>query len=304
MPIPDFQSVMLPLLRRLSDRQEHRFRDLVEVLEDEFQLTDDERAQMLPSGRDRLFRNRVGWASTYLKRAGLCEAVRHGWQRITTRGCDLLNQQPERINIPLLRQYPEFQAARQAERDEVGPTTPGHEVEVDGATPVERLEVAYAQLRASLEQDLLRQVQTCSAAFFEQLVVDLLVKMGYGGNRQDAGRAIGRSGDGGIDGLIKEDEFGLDVIYLQAKRWEHPVGRPQIQQFAGALQGHRARKGVFVTTAQFSEHARQYASSLDSRLVLVDGRELAKLMVDHGLGVVAEGVYELKRIDTDYFAEE
>ncbi|RMH34265.1 MAG: restriction endonuclease [Nitrospirae bacterium] len=299
MPIPDYQTLMMPLLRLAADRREHQVREAVEHLADAFSLTKEERNEMLPSGTQPLFANRVGWARTYLKQAGLLETPRRGTFRITDRGLALLQEHPDRIDVKLLERYPEFLAFRNRRRvtNADASISEGETRE----TPEDTLAAAYRQLRTDLEADLLDQVKASSPSFFEKLVIDLLVAMGYGGNRQDAGRAIGQSGDGGIDGMINEDRLGLDVIYVQAKRWDSTVGRPEIQKFAGALQGQRARKGVFITTSNFSQEALDYATRIDSRIILIDGARLAKLMVDHNVGVSVVGAYEVKKIDSDYF---
>lgn len=306
MPIPDYQTIMLPLLRLAADGQEHSFRDAVDKLAEEFSLTPDERTELLPSGGQALFNNRVGWASTYLKKAGLLEAPRRGKFRITERGRELLQTNPQQIDNTVLEKYPEFVEFRSLRRQPSRPDEKPSEERAsrDNETPEDALSSAYRQLRRELEAELLDEIAKCSPTFFEQLVVDLLVAMGYGGSRQDAGRSVGRSGDGGIDGIINEDRLGLDVIYIQAKRWQGTVGRPEIQKFAGALQGERARKGVFITTSNFSGEAITYAKGIDSRVILIDGDQLAKLMVDHNIGVSVSGSYEVKRIDSDYFSEE
>ncbi len=305
MPIPDYQSIMLPILRLASDGQEHRFRDAVETLADEFGLTDGERAQLLPSGTAPVFDNRVGWARTYLKQARLVRSTKRGMFQITERGQQLLAKSPRHIDVGLLDQYEEFRAFRSRRRERAETTISPQEPEpIANQTPEDALAAAYVKLRKNLEADLLDQVKAASPAFFERLLIDLLVSMGYGGSRQDAGRAIGRSGDGGIDGIIKEDRLGLDVIYVQAKRWDATVGRPEIQKFAGALQGQRPNKGVFITTSEFSREAEEYASVISSKIILIDGESLAALMVDHNVGVAPVGVYELKRIDSDYFEGE
>ena len=304
MAVPDYQTVMLPLLRLAADGQDHRFREAVEALADEFSLSPEDRSELLPSGQQPLFTNRVGWANTYLKQAGLLESPRRGIFRITQRGHDLLKERPERIDISVLERYPEFIEFRGKRRPRRQGAQPQTASVPSSETPEDALSSAYASLRAELESELLEEIGRASPAFFEHLVVDLLVKMGYGGSRQDAGRAIGRSGDGGIDGIINEDRLGLDVIYIQAKRWEATVGRPEIQKFAGALQGHRARKGVFISTSSFSRDALEYAGMIDTRVILIDGERLAKLMVDHGVGVSTVGTYEVKRVDSDYFSEE
>jgi restriction system protein len=297
---------MLPVLRLAADRAEHRFRDVVDRLAAEFGITENERAELLPSGTAPLFDNRVGWARTYLKQAGLLESPKRGFMRITERGLAALSKSPARIDIAYLDQFPEFRMFRNRRRETVGEVTAevGPQVVESQLTPEDALAAAYGKLRAGLEEELLDQVRSVSPAFFERLVIDLLVAMGYGGTRQDAGRAIGRSGDGGIDGIIKEDRLGLDVIYVQAKRWEGTVGRPEIQKFAGALQGQRASKGVFITTSNFSREALDYVATISSKIIRMDGAMLAKLMVDHNVGVSSVGIYELKKIDTDYFEGE
>lgn len=306
---------MLPLLQLAADGNEHRFRDAVEQLAIRFELSDEERAEMLPSGTAPLFDNRVGWARTYLKQAGLLEAPRRGYFRITARGINVLSGNPTRINASILDQFEEFRAFRTRRREGASEVTP----RVNGAaprrerhsqdilsdqTPEDLLASAYQHLRRNLEVELIEQIKAATPAFFERLVIDLLVGMGYGGSRQDAGRAIGKSGDGGIDGIIKEDKLGLDVIYVQAKRWEGTVGRPEIQKFAGALQGQRANKGVFITTSCYSRDAIDYAGMINSKIILIDGEQLAGLMVDHNVGVSTIGMYELKRLDNDYFEGE
>jgi restriction system protein len=316
MPIPDYQTLMLPFLRIANDGQEHRFRDAVEQLAAEFKISDEERSIMLPSGTAPLFDNRVGWARTYLKQASLIDSPKRGVFRITSRGAVLLSKNPSRIDNSVLEQFPEylaFKLRRNEEKSIIPPRSITNESNLKSGTPFtapsestpeELLSQAYLRLRNNLEVELLEQVKSASPAFFERLVIDLLVTMGYGGSHQDAGRAIGRSGDGGIDGIIKEDKLGLDVIYVQAKRWENTVGRPDIQKFAGALQGHRATKGVFITTSDFSREAQEYANIISSKIILITGEHLAKLMVDHNVGVSTVRKLELKRIDSDYFEGE
>jgi restriction system protein len=309
MAIPDYQTLMLPLLRLASDSGEHRFRDAVEQLASEFGITDAERSELLPSGTAPLFDNRVGWARTYLKQAGLLRSPKRGVFQISDAGCALLAENPRQIDVALLDRYESFREFRSRRRDK-GESSAGPEIKAlrqeltTDQTPEDALALAYQKLRSNLEGELLDQVKAASPAFFERLVIDLLVAMGYGGSRQDAGRAIGRSGDEGIDGIIKEDKLGLDVIYVQAKRWDGTVGRPEIQKFAGALQGQRANKGVFITTSEFSREAQEYANVINSKIILIDGERLAGLMVDHNVGVTPVGVYELKRVDSDYFEGE
>ena len=303
MAIPDFQSIMLPLLKFVGDRKEHSLRETIEALSEEFDLTDEERQELLPSGQQATFGNRVGWARTYMKKAGLLESTRRGYFRITERGLDVLRQNLQKIDIAFLRQFPEFVEFQTPRRGTKGKATKQDTVETK-LTPEEEIEAAYQRVRQGLAAELLETVKSCSPAFFERLVVDLLIKMGYGGTRRDAGEAIGKSGDGGIDGIIKEDRLGLDIVYIQAKRWDNPVGRPEIQKFAGALQGQRARKGIFITTSAFTNTAQQYVARIDSKIVLIDGDLLSQLMIDHDVGVTTATSYELKRIDSDYFTEE
>lgn len=306
MAIPDFQTLMLPLLALTADGAEHRSGDYVDALAQQFNLTEDERAQRLPSGRARLFYNRVAWAKTHMKRAGLLDSPSRGRIKITPIGQSLLAENPGRIDMRLLMRFPayaEFRSRRRNDEAEPGVATePGETANMQ--TPEETLEAAYQVLRRNLAAELLLQVMSASPAFFEQLVVELLLNMGYGGSRHDAGRAIGGSGDGGIDGIINEDRLGLDVIYIQAKRWEGPVGRPEIQQFVGALQGRQAKKGIFITTSTFAKPAREYASRVESKLVLIDGERLAELMIDFDVGTSTQARYEVKKIDLDYFVEE
>lgn len=303
MPIPDFQSIMLPLLSLAGDGC---VRTLVEVrgqLQKEFQLSSGEIEEMLPSGRQRKFNNRVAWAKVYLEQAGLLVSPQRGRFQITAEGLRLLESKPPVISIATLEQYEPFRIFRlrskSSKKNET--TLVGAEA---GQTPEEELEQAYANITAELALTLLDQVKAASPGFFERLVVELLLKMGYGRNRAEAGQAIGKSGDEGIDGIISEDRLGLETIYIQAKRWTGTVGRPEIQKFVGALVGKRSRKGVFLTTGAFSAEAREYAANIESRVVLVDGAQLADYMIEHNLGVATKAVYEIKRIDTDFFIEE
>lgn len=304
MAIPDFQTLMLPLLKLLEEKGELEAREATPLLAERFQLTEEERRKLLPSGTQEVFSNRVGWARTYLKKAGLLEIPRRGLWRITDRGKGVLGQNLARIDAKYLRQFPEFLDGGTEKRGKTDGIELGDLSDVREWTPEETLEAAVEGLQKTLENDLLQQVRSCTPEFFEKLVVELIVKMGYGGSRKDAGQAIGRSGDGGIDGIIKEDPLGLDVVYIQAKRWEGNVGRPEIQKFAGALQGHRAKRGIFITTADFSPDAKSYAENIDSKIVLISGKELVRLMIQHDLGVNVVGTYHVKRVDTDYFSEE
>lgn len=309
MPVPSHQTFMRPLLEVLSDGREHVIRQVYSELADRFDLTETDRQELIPSGSQPLLHNRVGWAKTYLVKAGLVESPRRGVLRITDRGRQAVHDQRP-INTAYLREFPEFVEFFRGAVDIHQPSqnrNAGVPAELPAAaetTPEELIEAGYQQVQNALAADLLERVKGCPPAFFERLVVDLLVKMGYGGSVSDAGRAVGRSGDQGIDGIIKEDRLGLGVIYLQAKRWEATIGRPDIQQFAGALQGQRARRGVFITTSAFSREAHQYAETIETRIVLIDGPELATLMIAHGVGVTTVASYELKRVDSDYFSED
>jgi restriction system protein len=303
MTIPDFQAIMLPLLQYASDGKEHSLRDAITYLADVFNLSDDERKELLSSGQQAVFDNRVGWARTYLKKAGLFISPKRGFFQTTDRGKEILSQNPSEINLKFLNQFPEFIEFKTTKKD--NDKSEPEIIETSETTPQESIEFGYQKIRKELELELLNRVKSCSPDFFERLVVDLLVKMGYGGSRRDAGRAIGKSGDGGIDGIIKEDKLGLDIVYVQAKRWDNTVvGRPEIQKFVGALHGQRARKGVFITTSRFSQEAREYVSIIDSKIVLIDGEELAQLMIDNHVGVSTVSIYEIKKIDSDYFTDE
>ena len=293
---------MLPFLRLLHDQQEHSLRDAEDLLAGHFELTPAERAELLPSGQQGVFKNRIGWARTYLKKAGLLEAPKRGVFKITARGLDVLARNPARIDGKYLEQFQEFMAFREASKSDANAAVTT-EVAPTGTTPEEAIEIAHQGLRAELGAELLARILGCSPTFFEQLVVELLVKMGYGGSRKDAGERIGQTGDGGIDGIIKEDRLGLDTIFIQAKRWQGSVGRPEIQKFVGALQGQRARKGVFITTSTFTADALDYVSRIDTKVVLIDGKQLSALMIDFDVGVSAAASYVVKRIDSDYFEE-
>lgn len=300
MGIPDFQTLMRPLLEMHGNGGEHRNRDLVDGLAGRFGLSEEERREMLPSGGAKLFDNRVAWAKTHVMQAGLLESPRRGYSVITAAGRQALREHPERIDLRVLSGFPAYMEFRGRRREETGAAT---EVAEEAVSPEEGLEDSYQQVRKQVEAELLRQVMENPPSFLERVVVDLVVRMGYGGSRKDAGEALGKSGDEGIDGIIKEDPLGLDIIYLQAKRWDQSVGRPEIQKFAGALQGQRARKGIFITTSSFTAEAREYVSRIDSKIILIDGALLGRLMFEHGVGVTTASVYEVKRVDSDYFAD-
>lgn len=276
MPIPDYQTVMLPLLKAITDQKSYHLDEIVEKISDEFDLSETERSQLLPSGVSTIIKNRVGWARSYLKQAGLISYPQRGIFEITAKGLETLKSNPSRIDVKYLMQFPEFVEFRNRthKNDEVSEQVDSISSDL---TPQEAMESAYERIQSSLAQELLQKIKTASPQFFERLVVDLLLAMGYGGSLKEAGKVIGKSGDGGIDGVINEDKLGLDMIYVQAKRWEGVVGRPEIQKFVGALQGVRARKGVFITTSGFTSEARNYTTNLDTKIVLVDGEMLSDL---------------------------
>ena len=306
MAIPSFQDITLPLLRIVENGNEYRLRDVVDAVANHFDLTPEERSEKLPSGQQTVIHNRVGWARTYLVKAGILEATRRGYLRITDEGRRVLGNPPERIDAAFLRDnYAGVREFTEGSRAGDGGESHAHELSSTVAeTPEESLEQAYQYLRRQLAKELLAQVKDMPPEFFERLVVELPVKMGYGGTLRDAGQAVGQSGDGGIDGIIKEDRLGLDVIYIQAKRYdEQAVGRPAIHAFVGALQGVRARKGIFITTSRFAQPARDYANNIDTRVILIDGEQLAEYMMDYNLGVSQVNLFEVKRIDSDYFTE-
>ncbi|MFN7511762.1 restriction endonuclease [Microcystis sp.] len=307
MPIPDFQSIMLPLLKILADGKVYKYREIFEALVREFQVTEAERKEMLPSGQQEIFANRVGWAKTYLKKAGLIDSPQRATFVISEKGKEILSQNPARIDAKFLRQFPEFQEFNRVNKQNETITLESNLSTSDQEqNPEELLENSYQEIRQALATDLLFILRKLSPDAFEKLVVELLVKMGYGGSIRDAGKAVGKSGYQGIDGIIKEDRLGLDIIYIQAKRWadNNAVGRPEIQKFVGALAGQGAKKGIFITTSYFTQEALEYAPRNEIKIVLIDGEELGQLMIDYNLGVSTQKIYEIKRIDHDYFGDE
>jgi len=301
--IPTYEQFMLPLLRFLSDGEVKKLADAYEHLSSHFNLSDEQRRVLLPSGNQSVVENRIGWAKTYLKKAQVIDYPKRGVMSITQRGLDLLATNPATLTQQTLTKYDEFKQFKNKVNNSRGQKQEIQQQELD-STPTETLELAYSTLRSDLAEDLLRQVKSMSPTFFERLVVDLMIALGYGGSRREAGQATSRSSDGGIDGIISEDRLGLDVIYLQAKRWEDSVSRPELQKFAGALQGVRAKKGVFITTSSFTQGAREYVSNVESKIILIDGQALADLMIDFNVGVSTKMKYEVKTIDSDYFTEE
>lgn len=284
-----------------ADGGEYSLREAIENLAQYFSLSDEERQAMLPSGRQATFDNRVGWARTYLKKANLLQTTRRGYFQITAKGKSTLAERPIEINVKYLERFPEFLEFKNFKREPS--SSENLPIQIQDKTPEENLETIVQGLNQDLASELLDNIKICSPSFFEALVIDVLVKMGYGGTRQDAGKIVGRSGDGGIDGTINEDRLGLDIIYVQAKRWENPVGRPEIQKFAGALQGFRARKGIFITSSLFTTEAKDFVARIDNKIVLIDGQNLAQYMIEFDAGVTTKDTYKIKKIDFDYFTD-
>lgn len=302
--IPDYQTCMLPLLTLLKDGKEHSSKELIAKLIFDFNLTEEEINEQLPSQRQPTINNRIHWANIYLRKAGLIDSVSRGIYRITEEGLRVLNENPTRIDVKFLSKYPDFVEFQKGTSKVISTKNEkNQELEIT-QTPEEALATIYSQLSSALAHDLLEKVLAQTPYFFENLVVELLVKMGYGGSIEDAGKAIGKSGDEGIDGVIKEDKLGLDVIYVQAKRWQqnNTVGRPDLQAFVGALAGQGGKKGVFITTSSFTREAEAY-NPQNVKIVRIDGKKLAQLMIDYNIGVSTRAVYEIKRIDLDYFEE-
>jgi len=304
MAVPDFQSLMLPILQIAGDGQEHTSAEASERMIQQFKLSEGDLRELLPSGRQSKYANRIGWATTYLRKTKLLEGTGRGRFRITERGRAVLSDNPSRVDLKYLSRFPE----QASFRGDIAQEQPDNgEVIIASAvsqTPREVLEASYQVLRRELAQELLERIKSKPPIFFERLVVELLVAMGYGGSLKDAGQAIGRSGDGGIDGVIKEDRLGLDYIYIQAKRWDGTVGRPVVQAFAGSLDEQKARKGVMIATSTFSQDARRFVERIEKKLVLIDGEQLAQLMIEYNVGVAVEQTYTVKKIDLDYFEEE
>jgi restriction system protein len=303
--IPDFQSLMLPVLKFVRDNKEHSIHDVIDFLAKEFKLTEEELNEWLPSKTQKIFYNRVYWAKAYLKMAGLVENVKRSYFKITPQGQQVLSENLENINIRYLRKFPEFiSSIDTSKKTELKEEETSSHASPSSKTPQEVLEDSYQKINESLSNEVLSRVKKIHPSNFENLVVELLVKMGYGGTVDDAAKTTKYRGDEGIDGIIKEDKLGLDVIYIQAKRWENVIGRPEVQKFVGALAGQRAKKGVFITTSHFTREAIDYAAQMDTKIVLIDGEKLSQLMIDYNLGVSVQNTYEIKKIDSDYFEEE
>jgi len=301
MAIPDYQSIMLPLLKFAGDKKEHSIREAIEHIANIFNLIEEERREVLPSGQQYIIDNRVCWTRTYLKKAGLLESTKRSYFKITDLGLEVLQKNPKEINVKFLEQFPQFIEFRNLRKEKGGEEK---EEENLTQTPQELLEYGYQRIKKDLASELLNFVKKSSPRFFEKLVVELLIKMGYGGLLKDAGEAIGQSGDGGIDGIIKEDKLGLDIIYIQAKRWENVVGSKEVRNFVGSLAGQKANKGVFITTSSFTREALDYVKTIPHKVILIDGETLAQLMIENDVGVSKIISYDIKKIDSDYFEEE
>lgn len=301
--IPDYQNIMLPLLKVMSNEKTHKLRELIEILGGHFNLTDIERKELLPSGSQAIFDNRVGWAKFYLEKADLLKTEKRGHYKITELGKNFLNSNPSELKTKDLENFKAYKEFRESIINKTDTENPNAENNDTSKTPEEALEYAYQKLKNDLSRDLLDTIKNCSPSFFEKLVIDLLTKMGYGGSRKDAGKALGKTGDGGIDGIIKEDKLGLDTIYIQAKRWDNVVPVREIRDFAGALLSKKARKGIFITTSSFPKSAYEYVDSIEHKIVLIDGSRLTDLMFEFNVGLSTQSTYDVKKIDSDYFEE-
>ena len=303
--IPTYEEIMLPLLKHISDGEEHSLSEVHDFLAEHFDLSNDEIRELLPSGQQPIFRNRVGWARTYLKKAGLLTSTRRAYFKITDRGKNFLAEDPSEITSKDLTRYNEFVKFQTVKKtkDKKSDTVNSENENITDKTPEEVLEYAYQKLKNDLANELIELIKSCSPAFFEKLVIDLLIEMGYGGSRKDAGEAMGKSGDGGIDGIIKEDKLGLDIIYLQAKRWENSVPVKEIRDFTGALASKKAKKGIFITTSSFPKSVYEFVKQIEYKIILIDGKRLAELMIDNNVGLSIDNSYLIKSIDSDYFEE-
>jgi len=306
MPVPDFQTIMLPLLECLSDNNEHSIHDIIIQIGKIFKLTDDEMNEYLDSGKQKKIYSRTNWAKTYLKSARLVEDTRRGHFKITNEGLTVLKNKPEKINIRYLEQYQgyiDFKNRRSKKSDSES-NGDNELIENIKQTPEDLMETGYNEIKNNLITEILTKIKNCSPSFFEKLVIDLLVKMGYGGSIENPGKVLGKSHDGGIDGVIQEDQLGLDFIYIQAKRWESTVGSKIVREFIGALATKRAKKGVLITTSEYSNDAYETTKNIDSKIVLIDGVRLAEYMIKFNVGVSIEYEYIIKKIDNDYFEDE
>lgn len=302
MAIPTYEQVMLPLLKCIEDKRTYNNRECIDILAEKLNITEQELRELLPSGKKLVFYDRVNWAKTYMKKAGLVEAPKRGSIKITQLGLELLQENPVELKSKDLLRYSSFNDFVNSHKQ----SQDNNEILLNEKTPSEEMAVAFQNLKTSLADEILEKIKSCSFEFFEKLVIELLIKMGYGGSREEAGRATKKTGDEGIDGIINEDRLGLDSIYIQAKRWKDTVvGRPEIQKFSGALDTPGASKGIFITTSTFSKEAREYVKAINTKnIVLIDGMQLAQYMIEFNVGVSTEIIYEVKKIDIDYFIEE
>lgn len=302
MSIPTYEECMLPLMKIAEDGKEHLFKDAIDEISKQFNLTDSERQELLPSGSAFVINSRAGWARTYLTKAGLLLKTKRGYFQISDEGKKFLEKKTKYINSKMLQEFDSFNEFQAKEKSNSGSVQKDELIE-HNVTPHELIENGYSTIKNELSNELLVLIKSITPSQFEKLVVALLVKMGYGGSIKEAATVVGKTGDEGIDGIIKEDKLGLDVIYIQAKKWEGSISRPEIQKFAGALLGKKAKKGIFITTSNFTNEARSYAANIDAKIVLIDGKQLTELMIENNLGVSIQDVYTIKRIDSDYFDE-
>ena len=303
MAIPGYQDLMLPLVQVASDGREHSVAEAMDIIAGKLKIDEADRDELLPSGTQTRFYNRVTWAITYLTKSLLLVKSGRGKFQIAPRGQEVLGKNPTRIDNAFLEQFPEYQKfkTKRAVQAAVTRREENGSEDVPIVTPDERLDAAYKELREALVDDLLERVRSGTPKFFEHLVVDLLVAMGYGGSRADAAQVVGKSGDDGIDGVIKEDRLGLDMVYVQAKKWDNSVGPGEIDKFVGSLMRKKAHKGVFITSGTFTSGARRAAQEASAKVVLIDGDQLSELMIDHGVGVTDHKAYTVRRVDSDYF---
>ena len=302
--IPDFQSIMLPILEILSDGNEHGLQEFKEKISIRYNMTEEEKNALLPKVNQTIITNRISWARIYLKKAGLIDSPSRGISKISEKGREILRSKPATINIAFLKKLPGFQDWLNTSRSGKAKSNVfENEETIDEKTPEELLDYSFSQLKEELTRELSEKIRLCSPSFFENLVVDLLLKMGYGGSKQEAGQVLGKRGDGGIDGIIKEDRLGLDAIYIQAKRWENIVPVSAVRDFAGSLLSKKARKGIFITTSGYPKSAYEFVQSIDRTVVLIDGLQLAEFMIENNVGVFVKNIYEVKKIDSDYFDE-
>lgn len=304
MAIPKYDEMYRVFLECLADMQQHKSKELRDIIAARLFVSDAERQERLPSGQQAIFDNRVGWTRTYLKKAGLITSPQRGVYQLTQQGKQVLDSHPDVIDNSFLEQFESF---RQFMHAEPKPTKHIATDSQDGQSPQDTFDLAYQKINHALADDLLTEIMKQSPAFFEKMVVQLLENMGYGGSVENAGLVVGQTGDEGIDGIIREDKLGFSLIYIQAKRWDRTtsIGRPELQKFVGALAGQGANKGLFITTAQFTKEARKYAKKQHTtKVVLVDGESLAKLMIEYNLGVSTEAVYQIKRLDSDFFSDD